>query len=179
MEGHGSLFEPSAALGRTHLGEGDGAVLAMHVGSRIFLQNQLGSPLDQILQRAQPGKPAPEGDVAELTAVVVVGVTQGDSLFPDRFTVSGLPVGRLVSQALLGFGQETLFDESLVRQGEGRIFREDRIAVAATETHAPGRNDFDDELVELRIEHADAELAPGAVVLGEGRGKWQRGQASR
>jgi hypothetical protein len=36
-----------------------------------------------------------------------------------------------------------------------------------------------DELVELRIEHADAELPPGAVVLGEGRGKWQLGQAGR
>jgi hypothetical protein len=53
------------------------------------------------------------------------------------------------------------------------------MAVAATETHTPGGDDFDDELVELRIEHADAELPPGAVVLGEGRGKWQQGQAER
>ncbi|MFW6171344.1 MAG: hypothetical protein ACODAD_12705 [Planctomycetota bacterium] len=59
-------------------------------------------------------------------------------------------------------------------RGEGRIFRKDRTAVAATETHAPGRNNFDEELAELRIEHADAELArgagvPGVVVLGTKR----------
>jgi hypothetical protein len=130
-------------------------------------------------QRAQPGKPAPEGDVAQLAAVVVVGVTQRNPLFPDGFTVGGLTIGRLAGQVVQGFGEEILFDEPLVRQGEGRIFREDRMTVAATETHAPGRYDFDDELVELRIEHADAELPPGAVVLGEGRGKRQQGQAAR
>jgi hypothetical protein len=179
MEGHGRLFKRLSTLGRTRLVVGDGTAFAVQIGLRIFLQNQLGSPLDQIRQRAQPGKPAPEGDVAQLAAVVVVGVTQRNPLFPDGFTVGDLTIGRLAGQVVQGFGEEILFDEPLVRQGEGRIFREDRMTVAATETHAPGRYDFDDELVELRIEHADAELPPGAVVLGEGRGKRQQGQAAR
>jgi len=179
MEGHAGLFERPAALVGTHVGVGDGATLAMHIGTRIFLQNQLGSPLGQILQGAQPGKPAPEGDVAELTAVVLVGVTRRNVSIANRLAVSGRLAGLLFREVVLGFGQEIVFDEPLVRQGERRIFREDRTTVAAPETHAPGQYDFDVELVALRIEHADAELAPGAVVLGEGRGKWQQGQAAR
>jgi len=179
MKGQAGLFQRSSALVGTHVGVGNGATLAMHIGTRIFLQNQLGCPLDQILPGAQPGKPAPEGDVAQLTAVVLVGVTRRRVLVSNRLAVSGRFAALLLGQVFLGFGQEILFDEPFVRQGERRIFGENRPTVAATEPHAPGEDDLDEELVEFLIEHAEAELAPGAVVLGEGRGKWQRGQAVR
>jgi hypothetical protein len=52
MEGHGRLFERLATFGRTHLGEGHRTALAMQIRLGIFLQHQLGCPLDQVFSEA-------------------------------------------------------------------------------------------------------------------------------
>ena len=113
-------------------------------------------------------------------SLLIRGVAEREPTFPD-----GLPVGRsairppLRGQVFLGFGKHVLLDEPFVGQGEGRILRERFQAVPTAETHPPGLQYLHDDLVQGGVVDAEAELPPGAVVLGEGRGKWQKGQASR
>lgn len=56
--------------------------------------------------------------------------------------------------------------------------RELRLCVDASHCWRHHR-DLHRHLVQRGVVDTDAELPPGAVVLGEGRGKWQKGQASR
>jgi hypothetical protein len=107
--------------------------------------------------------------MAQLAAVVLVGVTQRIPILAQGFSIGSPSIRRLTIQVLLGFAEHVLFDEPFVGQGERRILGEHLFAMWAAETHPPGRDDLDQELIKFRIEDADEELSAGAIVSGEVR----------
>jgi len=129
--------------------------LSMHVGFRVFLQDQLGRFLEGFGHRAQPRQPPPDGTVAETTLWTTVrSVAERDPAFLDGRSVGG----QVVLKIPAGFAEDILFDESLVAQGEGRIFGKDPLAVATAEPHAPRVHDLDHDFVEGFVVDADAEF---------------------